>query len=301
MKKIISFGIYNKRPKDILGSICNCLLSPIIYPGWICRIYYDDSVPKECIDLLNFLSKEKILNHSINIELIDMSEHWLKGHNRLMWRFLPISDDDVEISISRDGDSLISMREKVCVDDWLKSDKILHIIRDHCYHSKEMMAGMWGIRKINNKYIDIEKLLKNNLDILEKGNDQDFLRDNIYKKNMDKLFIHTEKQFAMNDEGKPHLPGKEIWKTGGYFPYEKNIKLIPDYEKWDEWIPELSFKKRNSINTFLCAHCRKHHDVLIGNILEHFSPDLVKYLGNLFKKCGYDINKIDFQPPISIV
>ena len=27
-------------------------------------------------------------------------------------------------------------REKLLIDEWLLSDKDLHIIRDHCYHDK---------------------------------------------------------------------------------------------------------------------------------------------------------------------
>lgn len=51
-KKIISFSLYNDRPKDILNGVINCMLSPMIYPDWICRFYIDNTLPIEIIDIL---------------------------------------------------------------------------------------------------------------------------------------------------------------------------------------------------------------------------------------------------------
>jgi hypothetical protein len=290
MKKIISFSIFNNRPKDVIGLICNCILVPYIYPGWTCRIYYDNTVSVECINVLKSLPYTEFYN---------MTEHWLSSYDQKMWRFLAASDKNVDVMISRDADSWISKREFVCVEEWLKSDKIIHIIRDHCYHSKEMMAGMWGIKKNN---LDIESKLK---DMVEKYKepklgDQPFLKQYIYDKYKKDCFVHTGKQFAMNNDEKPWLPGKEIWKTGGYFTEEK-INLMPEYEEWDEWIYELSFKKINNINKFLCAHCRVEHEVLIGNILENYSKDMIEKINEYFIKLDYDIYKIVFNPPISII
>ncbi len=36
--------------------------------------------------------------------------------------------------MSRDTDTRILLREKLAVDDLLKSDKLLHIMIDHLYH-----------------------------------------------------------------------------------------------------------------------------------------------------------------------
>lgn len=289
MKKIISFSIYNNRPKDVLGVICNCILSKFVYPGWSVRIFYDNSVNQESIDVMKTFD---------NVEMVNMNEHWLTKYDKMMWRFLAINDAD--IVICRDGDSWISKREEVCVAEWLESDKIFHIIRDHCYHSKEIMGGMWGMKKIKN--FNIEEKLKNMIEKYSepKINDQSFLKEYIYDElNKDDILVHIGKQFAMNDEGKPWLPGKEIWKTGGYFPQE-NPQLMPEYDDWDEWIPEFSFKKINELNKFLCAHCREEHDVLMGNILEHYPKDTIKKLEEYYKKLGYNLHDVKFSPPISI-
>ena len=73
-------------------------------------------------------------------------------------RFLPASDDDVDIMISRDADSWLSHRERVCVDAFENNHPIFHIIRDHCYHSMKIMGGMWGCKK--GTVENIEKMIK---------------------------------------------------------------------------------------------------------------------------------------------
>jgi hypothetical protein len=53
--------------------------------------------------------------------------------------------------ISRDLDSPLTHRERAAVDDWLISNKILHIMRDHPLHYDFILAGMWGFRPACNR------------------------------------------------------------------------------------------------------------------------------------------------------
>jgi hypothetical protein len=147
MKKVISFSLYGSKSEHTQGIICNVELAKIIYPEWVCRIYYGESVPKEIID---------ILKEHENVEMVLMPEgaEYLFS---MMWRFLAIDDDDVEISLSRDADSRLSYREKACVDIFMESDKLLHSIRDNKSHNN-IMGGMWGIKKnIRVKMKDLTK------------------------------------------------------------------------------------------------------------------------------------------------
>lgn len=135
MKKIISFSLWGKILRYTYGMIKNVELARTIYPGWIVRIYVDTSVPVEII--------ERLKDHE-NVELVFMNEagDW----NSMFWRFIAIDDSDVEIMLSRDADSRLSIREKVCVDEFIKSDKMFHSIIDHPFHGG-IMGGMWGIKK----------------------------------------------------------------------------------------------------------------------------------------------------------
>ena len=61
------------------------------------------------------------------------------------WRILPLFDKKVDVFICRDADSRLSYREKAAVDEWLESNKALHIMRDHPKgHKTIMLAGMCG-------------------------------------------------------------------------------------------------------------------------------------------------------------
>ena len=64
----------------------------------------------------------------------------------MFWRFDPAFSEKDVIMIFRDTDSRLNQREKVAVDKWLESDKDFHILRDHPYHTTQIMGGMWGSR-----------------------------------------------------------------------------------------------------------------------------------------------------------
>ena len=65
------------------------------------------------------------------------------------WRFLPTLDSQVDFFMSRDLDSLIYKREFFAVQEWLKSRKTLHIMRDHPLHKTPILGGMWGMKLRN--------------------------------------------------------------------------------------------------------------------------------------------------------
>jgi hypothetical protein len=244
MKKIISYSLYNNRPKDTINAIINCLLIPYIYPDWIARFYIDDTIPS-CI--------EKLLRTFEHVEIVVMPTH--RGSEAMLWRFLPASEYGV-VMISRDADSWVSSREKVCVDQWLDGKKNFHIIRDHCYHSQKIMGGMWGVRnyilsKMNEM---VEKFSKDNT------YDQGFLANEIYPNITHDLIVHYGHP-QYNNQGQI---------VNGYF--NDGGVPIPSYVENDEPVPGLSFREANKLNTFFCAHCKKHHDVLIGGITEHIPP-----------------------------
>ena len=62
----------------------------------------------------------------------------------LFWRFLVLDDPKIKRFMIRDCDSVINIRERRAVDEWLASDKHYHILRDNPAHTDLILAGMWG-------------------------------------------------------------------------------------------------------------------------------------------------------------
>lgn len=215
MKKIISFSLWGDNPKYTIGALKNAAIAKKLFPDWICRFYCGSNTPSEIIDELKFFK---------NVEVIEMTEggDW----NSMFWRFLACEDSDV--MISRDTDSRLSNREKEAIEEWLNSDKDFHIMRDHPFHNMQILGGMWGCR--NGVLKDIRDLIEN----YEKGNywqiDQEFLRDIIYQKIKNTVFVHDE-FFNFEDVKKPFpSPRNNREFVGDVF--DENENRHPEYYKF---------------------------------------------------------------------
>ena len=180
MKKVISFSLWGTNEIYLVGVIRNVKMSQIYYPDFECWIYvHKDSVPIHIIQQLQDMGKVNII-----FKIGDISTF-----KPLTWRFEAIDDPMVEVMMSRDTDTQLLLREKLCVDEWLKSDKLMHIMRDHPYHNYLVQAGMFGIRKPTmfswieylDKYCNVNNLYY----------DQIFLKDIVYPMYIDNMMIHA--------------------------------------------------------------------------------------------------------------
>lgn len=181
--KILSFSLYGTDPMYTNGAIKNAKLKQKIYPEWEMRVYYNNTVPQEIIKELKMYE---------NVKLIEIEED-----NRFvnsLWRFFPASEENVEFFISRDLDSRISERDRTATEEWIKSGKKFHIIRDHPVgHGWLMNAGMWGCK--GGAIYNIEKKIKDyvmNKNYNDKSIDQCFLRDVIHPIAVYDLLLHDE-------------------------------------------------------------------------------------------------------------
>ena len=136
MKKVISFSLWGDSPFYNVGAIRNAELALEFYPDWVCYYYVGNDVPADTITQL------KSFDHVKVIEMNKSSENF-KG---TLWRFYTVSEQDVDIMISRDVDCRLSQREADAVNEWLDSGEVLHIMRDHPMHTWPIAAGMWGCR-----------------------------------------------------------------------------------------------------------------------------------------------------------
>lgn len=182
MKKVITFSLWGNNPTYNIGSIKNAILAKEFYPDFECWFYiHEETVPFETIENLSKLDNTKII----------LKNGDLNNCKPMMWRFEAIDEPDVEIMMSRDTDTRILLREKLAVDEWLNSDKLFHIMRDHPYHLEVIMGGMFGIKK--NKIIENwkDKMNTYNQNSTLYGYDQYFLRDYVYPYIKDNVIIHA--------------------------------------------------------------------------------------------------------------
>lgn len=175
MKKIISYSIWGENPRYTEGAVQNAKLSKYYYPEWTNRFYCGLDVTKDILDRLSKISNTEII-------IVDEPCDW----TGMFWRFYAASDSD--IMISRDADARISKREACAVNNWLHSNNDFHIMRDHPYHARLIMGGMWGCR--NGILSNIKDLIFNFDKINRYETDQDFLGRIVYPIIHDKATVH---------------------------------------------------------------------------------------------------------------
>ena len=178
MKKIIAFSLWGNNPKYTIGAIKNAELSKSIYPGWTSRFYVSKDV--------NHDIKKQLIDSGSEVLIMPTEGDW----TGMFWRFDAASDLDVEVMISRDTDSRLTEREAAAVNEWLTSDKLFHIMRDHPWHGTPILGGMWGVKAplLRNINVLIENYAKGNFWQV----DQNFLRDIVYPIVKNTAMVHDE-------------------------------------------------------------------------------------------------------------
>jgi hypothetical protein len=165
----VSFSLWGENPIYNVGIIRNAELMEKFYPNWKMVVFFDDSVPSETIKELQNMNVETRL-------FVDKSIYGM------FWRFYAVDLPDCEYVIFRDADSRFSLRESLAVDEWIKSGKSLHVMRDHPYHKIPagnnqlgILGGMWGIKSgvlpLKDMIYKTAKSKEHNY-----GNDQTFLK-----------------------------------------------------------------------------------------------------------------------------
>ena len=69
-----------------------------------------------------------------------------------------------------------SSREQAAVADWVKSGKLLHVMRDNPQHGTEILAGLWGIYQPPAVKGTFTLYFQEIIDMSWEGSDQDLLR-----------------------------------------------------------------------------------------------------------------------------
>jgi hypothetical protein len=129
----ISLSLYGDKPWYGQGAIENVRLAKVFYPGWSFRVHLDATVPQPIV--------EELMAEGADVRKMNPSS---RGHTGMFWRLLVASDSTIDRWIIRDADSRIGPREADAVGEWMESKLPFHVMRDHYWHNKPIMGGMWG-------------------------------------------------------------------------------------------------------------------------------------------------------------
>ena len=230
MKNVVAYSLWGDLPMYWIGAIKNIELVSKYLPGWICRFYIDKNCRQDLIDTIKGDNVELILMDYKSYSYNNLSTRF--NHSGLFWRFLSLSDKDVNVLLSRDCDSRISPREVSAINEWLSSDKDFHIMRDHPYHQVPILAGMWGCR--NGILSNIDDLLSQWESYTSKGlynaDDQDFLGQIIYPLVCDLSMEHSEFNIKFGRKIVPFSTERNNYEFVGDV-FDENDVRHPDYWK----------------------------------------------------------------------
>lgn len=246
MKNIVSFCLYGSKAIYILGMKENILLGKKYFPTWEIRIYHNDTVPEKFI-------KEYCDIGAICIKCENIGKNKMNWEG-MLWRVLPLHDNDVHFWISRDADSRLSKREADIVNQWMQSGKTLHCIRDHRCHYHAIMGGMFGI---NNKSFHAKYKFKKISDIIS-----DLYK--LYKErpyNVDQEFLNSQVWNLLKYDVMAHISnkGRRIYKSdieipsvpefiGKQYRIQDTTSIKPNFTSID--LVNKTFKIKNLYNDY---------------------------------------------------
>lgn len=225
MKKVLTFSLWGKDKKYLIGAIKNAKLAQKFYPNFECWFYiHKPTVPLDIIQQLMEIKNTKIIFK--NTDLLNSKP--------MCWRFEAIDNDDVEVMLPRDTDTRIFLREKLAVDEWLNSGKLLHIMRDHeKYHNHKIFGGMFGTKKIP-KIKSWKKIINSiNQKTRKRMYDLDVLLKILKHVNNRDILVHTTAKKFKGEIAK-NFP----------IPYDSNYNFVGCYIYEDD------------------SRCEEHHNLL---------------------------------------
>ncbi|MEM7190034.1 MAG: hypothetical protein AAF439_10530, partial [Pseudomonadota bacterium] len=184
-RNIISFSLWGADRRYIIGAQNNAIVARYLYPGWTCRFFVDDSVPAQALQSLA----------SQGAQVIKAPVAWPAAQYGLFWRFLVEDDPNIDFYLIRDADSVMNIKERAAVEDWLASGQSFHVMRDLPAHSELILAGMWGAhrgniggmaRRVQNHIANAKKMMNHRII------DQEFLRQEIWPIVRQDVLVHDD-------------------------------------------------------------------------------------------------------------
>ncbi|HEY4173756.1 MAG TPA: hypothetical protein VGM42_12075 [Rhodopila sp.] len=132
---VIAYTLWGNQPRYLVPLLENARIRPHLFAEWTIRVYHDHSVDPAYLG--------QLAAHGVELRPMRLPPN-VPAHRALLWRFEVIADPAVQRFLIRDADSLLTVKERVAIDVWLRSDFHFHTMRDWYTHTDLLLAGMWG-------------------------------------------------------------------------------------------------------------------------------------------------------------
>lgn len=202
--KVFSFCLYGTEPNYYTGLLENIEIIRTYYPDFTIMVYKGHCDP-------SWVLPEGVVVDTTNRE----------GPINALLRYIPLNY--AEVGFVRDADSRVNERDRWCIDQFLKSDKSYHSIRDHFWHQSKLMAGTFGWKRPMTATIPTHEV--------SYGFDEQFLAQCVYDVIKSDLLVHTSvRAFAGEHaewiEAEGDFVGNVIWDGKPKFEHIKNHREL---------------------------------------------------------------------------
>lgn len=195
MVVVFSFSLFGYLDKYCKGMLRNVEEITKRFPEAEIWVYCGTGIPDAIL---------KTLESSSNVRLFYTEE---SGDVVKIFRYLPIDDPTVDICIVRDADSRVIQRDQQSIQDFLKTEKLTQIVRDHRVHTVPILGGMVSFRKGAIPYAMRDLIsyffthdLKNKK--FDYEDDQNFLRRYVYPLVIENSLIQDEYNQPFEDSSR---------------------------------------------------------------------------------------------------
>lgn len=139
MGGLVSFTLFGDDPNDVYfkGAVRHATQYHQEYPEMDLWFYIGRSVPDEVVKRIKMANPRAEFDYVSDIE--DQTSTW--------WRYRALKHSNHDYILFRDVDSRLSRREMHATQEWLDSKWPYHVMRDHQFHGRQLLAGLWSIKK----------------------------------------------------------------------------------------------------------------------------------------------------------
>lgn len=190
--KVFSFCLFGPdRPIYYRGLIENVEIIQEHFPDWYVYVYHSPDVTPQIIETLKAYP---------NVVLRPTGSN---GFVNTVHRAFAIDEPDVEVMMVRDADSRVHWRDRWAINDFMnRPEYTAHAIRDNYHHTMALLAGLWGMRKIDGIRIQDEYANFSKETLHQRNHDQYFLQGVIYSKVLPNLLVHySNHRLSLGENG----------------------------------------------------------------------------------------------------